>query len=204
MTRTPKKTKPFRKTAAAKPSQVGAIRRNAAAKNRSASAPKRKPIVRLGKSSPVAETSGKQAAVAFHGGIYLTPKGNVSLGIPAFWSFRQTNDDLEVESPSRSTSVIVTAFHRNHDAARLDARQYLDEFLSHASIKGRAAIEQSTALRAESRFRDLEGDRWRITVLTDGETLLLATLNSSLPERSPELRVGGEIVRSVRLRKGSQ
>ena len=34
-------------------------------------------------------------------------------------------------------------------------------------------------------------------MLTNGDTLLLATLNSSLPPRSQELRVGAEILRAI-------
>lgn len=133
----------------------------------------------------------------FHGGSYVTPKGNVTIGIPAFWTLCQTNDDLEVESPSRKTSVVVTAFQRENGVARLDARQYLEHFLESASMKGRAAAGKSGRSRAQSRFRDPEGDHWQIEVLTNGDTLLLATLNSSLPPRSPEPRVGAEILRTI-------
>ncbi len=144
-----------------------------------------------------AKTSHGRKANGFHGGTYVTPKGNVSIGIPAFWTLRQTNDDLEVESPSRKTSVIVTAFQRENGVAKLDARAYLEHFLQSASMKGRAQAGESGPSRAQSRFRDLEGDHWRIEVLTNGDTLLLATLNSSLPPRSQELQVGAEILRAL-------
>lgn len=144
-----------------------------------------------------AKTSHGRKANGFHGGTYVTPKGNVSIGIPAFWTLRQTNDDLEVESPSRKTLVIVTAFQRENGVAKLDARAYLEHFLQSASMKGRAQAGESGPSRAQSRFRDLEGDHWRIEVLTNGDTLLLATLNSSLPPRSQELQVGAEILRAL-------
>ena len=56
-----------------------------------------------------------------HGGTYLTPKGNVSIAVPPFWFFRQTNDDLELDSPTTATSIVVSAFQRTGrvDAARL-------------------------------------------------------------------------------------
>jgi hypothetical protein len=145
------------------------------------------------------KTSSRKKSSHFHGGSYLTPKGNVSIGIPAFWTLRQTNDDLEVESPSCKTSVVVTAFQRENGVAKLDAREYLEHFLQSASMKGRAEAGKSGPSRAHSRFRDPEGDHWQIEVLTNGETLLLATLNSSLPPRSQEPRVGAEILGTIRL-----
>ncbi len=145
--------------------------------------------------SPKAGVARKSSG--FHGGSYVTPKRNVSIGIPAFWTLRQTNDDLEVESPSRKTSVVVTAFQREHGLARLDAREYLKHFLQSASMKGRPDAGNSNRSRAQSRFRDGEGDHWQIVVLTNGETLLLATLNTSLPPRSQEPRVGAEILATI-------
>jgi hypothetical protein len=161
------------------------IARGAIAKKTSVKAPKK--------------TSSQKKANAFHGGSYVTPKGNVSIGIPAFWTLRQTNDDLEVEGPSCKTSVIVTAFQRENGVAKLDAREYLEHFLQSASMKGRANAGKSGPSRAQSRFRDPEGDHWQIEVLTNGDTLLLATLNSSLPPRSQEPRVGAEILGTIRL-----
>jgi len=162
-----------------------------AAKKSSAKTPK--------KNSTSPKTSSRKRAGGFHGGSYVTPKGNVSIGIPAFWTLRQTNDDLEVESPSCKTSVIVTAFQRENGVAKLDAREYLEHFLQSASMKGRAHAGKSGPSRAQSRFRDPEGDHWQIEVLTNGDTLLLATLNSSLPPRSQEPRVGTEILGTITL-----
>jgi hypothetical protein len=162
-----------------------------AAKKSSAKSPK--------KNAASSKTSSRKKAGGFHGGSYVTPKGNVSIGIPAFWTLRQTNDDLEVESPSRKTSVVVTAFQRENGVAKLDARQYLEHFLQSASMKGRADAGESGPARAQSRFRDPEGDHWQIEVLTNGDTLLLATLNSSLPPRSQEPRVGAEILATIRI-----
>jgi len=158
-----------------------------AAKKSSARSPKKN----------AASSNARKKAGGFHGGSYVTPKGNVSIGIPAFWTLRQTNDDLEVESPSRKTSVVVTAFQRENGVAKLDARQYLEHFLQSASMKGRPDGGKSGPARAQSRFRDPEGDHWQIEVLTNGDTLLLATLNSSLPPRSQEPRVGAEILRTI-------
>ena len=146
-----------------------------------------------------ASSKTRKKAGGFHGGSYVTPKGNVTIGIPAFWTLRQTNDDLEVESPSHKTSVVVTAFQRENDVAKLDARQYLEHFLQSASMKGRADAGKSGPAHAQSRFRDPEGDHWQIEVLTNGDTLLLATLNSSLPPRSQEPRVGSEILATIRI-----
>jgi hypothetical protein len=175
---------------AAKKLQTSIVTRHAPGK-RSAKTPKRH--------STSSKAGGKRAS-SFHGGIYVTPNGNVSLGIPTFWTLRQTNDDLEVESPSRKTSVIVTAFRREKGVAKLDAREYLKHFLQSASIKGRVQAGKRTPSRAQSRFRDSEGDHWQIDVLTNGDTLLLATLNSNLPLRSQEARVGADILRALTLK----
>ena len=151
------------------------------------------------KNAASSKIGSRKKTGGFHGGSYVMPKGNVTIGIPAFWTLRQTNDDLEVESPSRKTSVVVTAFQRENGVARLDARQYLEHFLQSASRKGRADAGKSGPAHAQSRFRDPEGDHWQIEVLTNGDTLLLATLNSSLPPRSQEPRVGAEILRTIRI-----
>jgi hypothetical protein len=151
-----------------------------------------------GRSAASSKTSSRKKPTFFQGGSYVTPKGNVTIGIPAFWTLRQTNDDLEVESPSRKTSVVVTAFQRENGVARLDARDYLEHFLQSASMKGRSNDGKSSPSRAQSRFRDFEGDHWQIvTVFTNGDTLLLATLNTSLPARSQEPRVGAEILATI-------
>jgi hypothetical protein len=136
----------------------------------------------------------------FHGGSYLTPGGNVSLGIPSFWTLRQTNDDLEVESPSGKTSVIVTAFHRTNGGGKLDARYYLESFLRTAPVKGRANLEKNGHGRAISRFRDVEGDHWQVEFLTDGDTLLMATMNTSLSARSQEAHVGSQVLATLNLK----
>ncbi len=151
------------------------------------------------KGSTSGKSTRRKVTGSFHGGIYVTPQGNVAIGIPAFWTLRQTNDDLEVESPSSMTSVIVTAFQRENGVAKLDARRHLEHFLENASMKGRADTGTSSPSRARSRFRDPEGDHWQIEVLTNGDTLLLATLNSSLPPRSQEPRVGAEILETIKL-----
>ena len=142
----------------------------------------------------------KKQAPGFPGGSYLTPRGNVTIGIPSFWTLRQTNDDLEVESPSGETSVIVTAFHRTDGSGRLDAREYLESFLRTAPVKGRPTIEKIGRGRAVSRFRDVEGEHWQVEFLTDGETLLLATMNSSLSARSQEARVGSQVLATLNLK----
>jgi hypothetical protein len=147
-----------------------------------------------GKSISIMKTAG------FHGGSYLTPEGNVSLGVPSFWTLRQTNDDLEVESPSGKTSVIVTAFHRTDGGGKLDARFYLESYLRTAPVKGRVNIEKNGHGRAVSRFRDVEGDHWQVEFLTDGETLLLATMNTSLPARSREAKVGSLVLSTLTLK----
>jgi hypothetical protein len=142
-----------------------------------------------------------KAAAVFQVGRYVTPNGSVSIGIPAFWTLRQTNDDLEVESPSGTTSVIVTAFQRNKAEVKLDARQYLERFLRTAPIKGRPTTEANGRWRAMSGFRDHEGDHWQVEFLSDRDTLLLATMNSTQSVRSEEFRTGCQILRTLTLKE---
>jgi len=191
---TAKKAKPSF-TAKAKPTTTkrkAVARKTAGAKTASAAAATKKQTSRA--PAPDKKTP------SFHGGSYLTPKGNVSLGIPSFWTLRQTNDDLEVESPSGKTSVIVTAFHRSNGGGRLDAREYLESFLRTAPVKGRPNVEKKGHGRAISRFSDVEGDHWQVEFLTDGETLLLATMNTSLSARSQEARVGSQVLATLNLK----
>ncbi len=95
--------------------------------------------------------------------------------------------------------MIVTAFQRDPTAEKLDAREYLQRFLRTAPIKGRAATQANGRSRALSRFRDLEGDHWQVEFLSDGDTLLLATMNSTQPSRSEELRTGASILQTLTL-----
>jgi hypothetical protein len=149
---------------------------------------------------PVAKRANRKNSLGLHGGTYITPRGNVTLGLPAFWTLRQTNDDLELDSPSGATSVIITAFHRERGFTRLDARDYLEQFLKTATAKGRRQIDQNARSRAVSRYRDPDGDYWQVEFLTDGDTLLLATMNSSLPPRSQEARTATQVLATIQLK----
>jgi hypothetical protein len=139
------------------------------------------------------------AAKATAAGTYIVPRGHVSIGIPAFWTLRQTNDDLEVEAPSGSTSVIVTAFQRNGRTEALDAREYLEHFLETAPANGRLKREQGNKKKATARFRDEEGDQWNVTFVSNGKTLLLATCNTSFPATHKEAKTGLQVLESLKL-----
>lgn len=134
-------------------------------------------------------------------GTYTVPRGHVSVAVPAFWTLRQTNDDLEVEAPSGTTSVIVTAFQRNGRSQPLDAREYLDHFLETAPKNSRLHRDRGTKQRATARYKDPDGDRWDVAFVTDGATLLLATCSTSLPTTNKEARTGFQVLESVTIRK---
>ena len=136
-------------------------------------------------------------------GLYTVPSGNVSVSVPAFWTLRQTNDDLEVEGPSGKTSVIITAFQRQKDFKALDAREYMQHFLETANSNGRLRADNGTKLRSSARFRDVDGDNWEVLFLTNGNTLLLATCNSSEPRTGKESKIGLKVLDSLKL-KGSK
>ena len=136
-----------------------------------------------------------------HGGTYFTPKGNVSIAVPPFWFFRQTNDDLELDSPSTATSIVVSAFQRSGQREALDAREYMRRFLQTAPAVGRKTVTLSTKPRTVAKFKDSEGTNWQCEFLTDGTTLLLATLNSTEKGRSTEMQTAGAVLDSIKIVK---
>lgn len=155
------------------------------------------------KKTPVGKSSAKKPAKTISAvGTYTVPRGHVSIAVPSFWTLRQTNEDLELEAPSGSTSVIVTAFQRNKGHRALDAREYLDHFLETAPKNGNLKRDQGTRIRSGARYRDPEGDSWNVTFIANGQTLLLATCNSSLPAAHKEARMGLQVLDSIQLKKG--
>ncbi len=155
---------------------------------------------RTGISKPSAG-SNHHSNHALHGGVYTTPRGNVTLLVPAFWSLRQTNDDLELDSPTNNTSLVVTAFKRNPGAPPLDSREYMGRFLQTAPANGRRSTDVSSKARTVARFKDADKASWQVEFFTDGQTLLLATLNTTEAPRSPEARTGAAVLASIKLRK---
>jgi hypothetical protein len=133
-------------------------------------------------------------------GIYTVPRGHVSIAVPTFWTLRQTNDDLEIEAPSETTAVIVTAFKQDKTTGPLDARDFLKRFMQTAPSHGRGKVEKGTRQKASAKFRDPEGDHWRVMFLSNGKTLLLATCNTSAPLVSREARTGAEVLESLKLK----
>ncbi len=134
------------------------------------------------------------------GGTYIVPRGHVSLSVPPFWTLRQTNDDIEVEAPSGSTSVIISAFKRNKGYGALDAREYLKHFLEKAPKNGN--LKRGTATRhvASARYKDIDGDNWNVAFIANKSTLLLATCNTSLPSTQKEAKTGISVLDSIRLK----
>jgi hypothetical protein len=147
-----------------------------------------------------AKPSTKAAKNGFHPGTYIVPRGHVSIAVPTFWSLRQTNDDIQVESEASETTVIVTAYHRNEGVKSLDARDYLKHFLDTAPVAGRLQTGDSSKQRASARFRDEEGDNWFVRFISNGQTLLLATCHSNRPLTSREGRTGVAVLDSIKLK----
>lgn len=133
-------------------------------------------------------------------GTYIVPRGHVSLSVPPFWTLRQTNDDIEVEAPSGSTSIIVTAFQRTKGYGALDAREYLEHFLEKAQKNGNLKRAPGTRRLATARYKDPEGDNWKVAFVANGSTLLLATCNTSLPAAHKEAKIGISVLESIRLK----
>ena len=79
----------------------------------------------------------KRASKSPKTGTYTAPRGNVSIAVPTFWVFRQTNDDLQLVSPSGDVSLIVNAYSGNNGRGKLDARQNLEHLLASAPKQSR-------------------------------------------------------------------
>ena len=163
----------------------------------------RKPIKTAAKSAtqPAAKSTGRKAASnSFHPGTYIVPRGHVSIAVPTFWSLRQTNDDIQVESEASETTVVVTAYHRTDGVKPLDARDYLQHFLDTAPVAGRLQTGDSSRQQASARFRDEEGDNWFVRFISNGKTLLLASCHSNRPLTSRDGRTGVAVLDSIKLK----
>ncbi len=163
----------------------------------------RKKAAKKTSTKPAAQTlakTSKTKANGFHPGTYFVPRGHVSVAVPTFWSLRQTNDDIQVESEASETTVIVTAYQRNAGVKSLDARDYLKHFLDTAPVAGRLQTGDSNRQRASARFRDEEGDNWFVRFISNGQTLLLATCHSNRPLTSREGRTGVAVLDSIHLK----
>jgi hypothetical protein len=163
----------------------------------------RKPIKTAAKSAaqPAAKSASRKAASnSFHPGTYIVPRGHVSIAVPTFWSLRQTNDDIQVESEASETTVVVTAYHRTEGVKPLDARDYLKHFLDTAPVAGRLQTGESSRQQASARFRDEEGDNWFVRFISNGKTLLLATCHSNRPLTSRDGRTGVAVLDSIKLK----
>jgi hypothetical protein len=151
-------------------------------------------------SAKTSAKSTKASSNGFHPGTYVVPRGHVSIAVPTFWSLRQTNDDVQVESEASETTVIVTAYQRNDGVKSLDARDYLKHFLDTAPVAGRLQTGDSSKQRASARFRDEEGDNWFVRFISNGQTLLLATCHSNRPLTSREGKTGVAVLDSITLK----
>ena len=161
---------------------------------------KGKPATAKVAAKPAPAKAAKANHQGFHPGTYTVPRGHVSIAVPTFWSLRQTNDDVQVESEASETTVVVSAYHRNEGVKPLDARDYLRHFLDTAPVAGRLQTGESSRKQASARFRDEEGDNWFVRFLSNGETLLLATCHSNRPLTSRDGRTGVAVLDSIKLK----
>jgi hypothetical protein len=174
------------------------------AKNKKKTAPSKKAAKKTSTKTSTQASAKTTASITtkngFHPGTYIVPRGHVSIAVPTFWSLRQTNDDIQVESEASETTVIVTAYQRNADVKSLDARDYLKHFLDTAPVAGRLQTGDSSKQRASARFRDEEGDNWFVRFISNGQTLLLATCHSNRPLTSRDGKTGVAVLDSIKLK----
>ena len=135
-------------------------------------------------------------------GTYTVPRGNVSISIPAFWVFRQTNDDLQLVSPSGDVSLIVNAYSGNNKNGSLDARQSLAHLLASAPKGSRIKRDSATKKRAAARYKDSDGTSWCVEFITDGKLLLLAEISSTEKLTTPEAKTALTALDSIVIRNG--
>jgi hypothetical protein len=133
-------------------------------------------------------------------GTYTTPSGNVLIDVPSFWMFRQTNDDLQLVSPSGEVSLIVNAYSNSNGHGKLDAREYLDHLLGSAPKQSRVTRDTATRLRAAARYKDTDGTSWCVEFITDGKVLLLAEISSNASLANPEGRTALGVLGSVKIK----
>jgi len=164
-------------------------------------APVRKFRKTLAKSSTQTKTQQRRAArKRSKPGVYTVPRGHVSIAVPPFWTLRQTNDDLEIEAPSKGASVIVTAFKHDRAAGPSDARDFLARFLETAPRNGRTRVAKGTRQKATASYRDPDGDSWQVMFLSNGKTLLMATCNITGQLTGREARTGVQVLESLKLK----
>ena len=135
-------------------------------------------------------------------GVYTVPRGNVSIAIPAFWVFRQTNDDLQLVSPSGDVSLIVNAYSGNHNNGTLDARQSLEHLLASAPKGSRIKRDSASKKRAAARYKDSDGTSWCVEFITDGKLLLLAEISSTGTLTTPEAKTALTALNSIGIKNG--
>jgi len=189
---------------AAKPVEKKPVEKKAVEKKAVAVKATKKPVASKAVKpvKPVVAKSTQHAAL--RAGIYTTPSGNVSVALPSFWFLQQTNDDLSIESADGKTSVIVTAYCRTDEAKLLDAREYLHHYFETAPHKGGFTELEHSSRRASARYRDEDGNGWLALFLSDGQTLLLATLSTNGSLASKEAKTGLAVLESLKLVKAKK
>ena len=177
------------------PTTPKSLKKNAATKKAA-----KKTSAKTSTQAPAVTTTPETTRNGFHPGTYIVPRGHVSIAVPTFWSLRQTNDDIQVESEASETTVVVTAYQRKEGVKSLDARDYLKHFLDTAPVAGHLQAGDSGKQRASARFRDEEGDNWFVRFISNGQTLLLATCHSNRPLTSRDGRTGVAVLDSIKLK----
>jgi hypothetical protein len=133
-------------------------------------------------------------------GIYTAPRGNVSIAVPAFWMFRQTNDDLQLVAPSGDVSLIVNAYSGNNGHGKIDARDHLDNLLASAPKQSRVKRDKASNKRAAARYKDTDGTSWCVEFITDGKLLLLAEISSTGALTTPEAKTAISALESLKIK----
>ena len=132
-------------------------------------------------------------------GFYVASGVRFSVLVPAQWMLQETEEDLQVSSPSGKTAVIVSTFKRTGPEAIADAREHLSRFLAKENVKAEATLLIQTQGDATADYNDSEGGFWRVTFLMNARRLVLATCNSTRGAEAEEVSQGRHVLASINL-----
>ena len=159
--------------------------------------PTRKSVKRSTRST--SKTTRKTKVKTSSAGLYTTPRGNVAIAVPSFWTLRQTNDDLQMTSPTGDVSLVLNAYERN-GSMKLDARDYLARLLESAPKQAGVKRAPATARRAAARYKDIDGNAWHVEFVTNGKVLLLAEISSTTSLAGPEAKAALAVMNTLKIK----
>lgn len=132
-------------------------------------------------------------------GLYVASSRRFRIGIPVCWKLCETEQEVQIESPSGKTAVTITTFKKVDPDSSIDSREHLTRFLNGAAVNGKPSILRWSRFRSSARFTDSRDVLWEVVFLTRRKRLLLGTCNSARGAAGDELQQGRRSLESIRL-----